>query len=49
MEIPYLALSKQLVLAAFVVVFTLMSLIVWTSDVNKHATLPLSESDTQDG
>ena len=49
MEIPYLALSKQVVLAAFTVVFTLMSLIVWTSDVNKHAGLPLEDGENHHG
>lgn len=49
MEIPFLALSKQAVLAAFAFVFTLMSIVVWTSDVNKHADLPLKESESQHG
>lgn len=42
-EIPYLALSKQLVLAVFTLVFTLMVLVVWTSDVNKYGDMPLKE------
>jgi hypothetical protein len=49
MEIPYLALSKQIVLAMFTVVFTLMAIVVWTSDVNKHADLPLKESEHNHG
>lgn len=49
MEIPFLALSKQAVLTAFALVFTLMSLVVWTSDVNKHADLPLRESESHHG
>lgn len=48
MEIPYLALSKQAVLVAFSVVFTLLTLVVWTSDVNKHSSLALEESDKPD-
>ncbi len=49
MEIPYLALSKQAVLAVFSVVFTLLSIVVWTSDVNKHADLPLEEGEIHHG
>lgn len=49
MDIPYLALSKQAVLVAFSVVFVLLSLVVWTSDTNKHSSLPLEESDTHHG
>lgn len=49
MEIPYLAISKQAVLAVFTLVFTLMSIVVWTSDVNKHADLPLKEHESHHG
>lgn len=49
MEIPYLALSKQAILAVFAVVFTLMTIVVWTSDVNKHAALPLEEGESHHG
>lgn len=49
MEIAYLALSKQAVLAVFTLVFSLTALVVWTSDVNKHADLPLKEGDTHHG
>lgn len=45
-EIPYLAFSKQAILAVFTLVFTLMSLVVWTSDVNKHSHMALSEGES---
>lgn len=45
-EIPYLAFSKQAILAVFTLVFTLMSLVVWTSDVNKHSDMALSEGES---
>ncbi len=44
-EIPYLAFSKQAVLAVFTLVFTLMTLVVWTSDVDKHSDMALSEGE----
>jgi hypothetical protein len=44
-EIPYLAFSKQAVLAVFTLVFTLMALEVWTSDDNKHSDMALSEGE----
>lgn len=49
MEIPYLALSKQIVLAAFSVMFTLLVITIWTSDVNKHAGMPLEGGESDHG
>ncbi len=49
MDIPYLALSKQAVLTAFTVVFIVMALVVWTSDVNKHADMALEERENNNG
>lgn len=49
MEIPFLALSKQVILAVFFLVFTLTALVVWTSDVNKHADLPLKGDERHHG
>jgi hypothetical protein len=45
MEIPFLALSKQVLLAVFSVVFTTMMVTVWFSDINKHASMPLEGDD----
>ncbi len=45
MEIPFLALSKQVILLAFTAVFLLMTWVTWRSDCEKHRFAALEETD----
>ena len=48
-EMPYLALSKQFVLVIFVLSFTLTAICVWFSDLERHGSDPLQDSENKHG
>ena len=49
MEVPYLALSKQLILVFFTLSFTLTGLALWFSDLEKHGEAPFQDLEEHHG